>query len=122
MIVVALMLPSGWRCPWTVTVWLFWRSDTCPSTVLRMITDGAKVTLTLVLQRGFWTVKLSEVRSEMVPVAPLRPFAPAFGRGDAPGLGQPAKAAPANPWVPWPWVRPAVAPLVLLAACAWPKL
>src|SRR6267143_164045 len=90
------------------------RSEAWPTTVLRTITLWSKVTLTSVLQRVSWMVRLLAVRLATVPVAPRRAAAPdALGAGVAPGLGQ-AAATPRPPPRPVP-VR---VPVVALAAFA----
>ena len=72
MMLFALMLPSASRVPVTVMVSVSCRSDDWPVTVLRTITLWSKVTLTSVLHRASWMVKLLLVRLVTVPVAPRR--------------------------------------------------
>src|SRR6267143_1130514 len=91
------------------------RSEAWPTTDLRTITLWSKVTLTSVLQRVSWMVRLLLVRLATVPVAPRRAAAApdALGAGVAPGLGQ-AAATPRPP-------RPLAAvrlPVVAAAALA----
>src|SRR5438270_13209318 len=75
------------------------RSEAWPTTDLRTITLWSKVTLTSVLQRVSWMVRLLLVRLAMVPVAPRRATPEALGAGVAPGLGQPAaRPRPPNPF------------------------
>src|SRR2546425_11178657 len=115
----ALMLPSASRVPVTVMVSLSCRSEAWPTTVLRTMTLWSNVTLTSMLQRASWTVRLLPVRLVTVPVAPRRAAAPlALADGDALGDGQ-AAASPRPPAKPLPAVRPAPV-AVGLAALAVP--
>src|ERR1700730_17292490 len=59
------------------------------------MTLGSKVTLTSVLHRASWMVRLLAVRLAMVPVAPRRAAAAdALAAGGAPGLGEGAAPSP----------------------------
>src|SRR5205823_4767357 len=85
----ALTLPSASRVPVTVMVSLSWRSEAWPTTVLRTMTVWSNVTLTSMLQRASWTVRLLPVRLVTVPVAPRRAAAPlALDDGDEGGDGK----------------------------------
>src|SRR5438445_9533406 len=99
------------------------RSEAWPTTDLRTITLWSKVTLTSVLQRVSWIVRLLAVRLAMVPVAPRRAAPPdALGAGVAPGLGQ-AAATPRPPAKPFAAVRaPVAAPAALAVAPPPPTL
>src|ERR1700716_4562533 len=111
---LALMLPSACRVPVTVIVALSCRSEAWPTTVFRPIRLWSKVTLTSVLQRVSWIVRLFAVRWATVPVAPRRAAAPdALAAGVAPGLGQ----AAATPRPPRPFAAVRL-PVVAAAALA----
>src|SRR5260370_11254021 len=98
LMLLALMLPSACRVPVTVIVSVSCRSDAWPTTVLRTITLWSKVTLTSVLQRASWIVRLLVVRLAMVPVAPRRAAAPdALAAGAPPWVGDARAPAPAPP-------------------------